>query len=304
MFNKQKKVFSFFIALLLTMEGVIVHADTIIVSGYNYDEIGPHIILYNIDRDEYKKEYLNQQSVKIKKLPNRYCIGTYNLETLESAPCKGKCSIPADSKINNCKSCYDTTGFNPAFYNATTISPQQKAYNATPHIVYLAYFSPTCIKVGIASQKRAPLRLLEQGALAAFIIKTFPDAYQARALEEKISHSGHGIVEGVTTATKIDMFCTQKYDPKIANETLQRYLKLLGLSPESSFIDLYPTYFYNNNYSFVHTDKSKAKSNEISGEAVGMLGDIVVIRKKDKFFPIDVFYPISLKQFISYQIAQ
>ncbi len=304
MFNKSKRVFSVLFALLLNMVGVIVYADTVIVSGYSYDESGPHIILYNMDKGEYKKEYLNQQSIKIKKLPSRYCIDTYDLSTLESAPCKDKNSIPADSKINNCKSCYDTIGFNPAFYNATTISPQQQLYNKTPHVVYLAYFSPSCVKVGMASQKRATLRLLEQGALAAFVIKTFPDAYHARALEEKISHSGYGIVEGVTTAKKIDMFCTQKYNSEIANQTLQKYLKLLELSPESSFIDLYPTYFYNNSYNFIHTDKSKAKSDEISGEAVGMLGDIVVIRKKDQFFPIDVFYPVSLKQFISYQVVQ
>lgn len=110
--------------------------------------------------------------------------------------------LDPSSKVNNCGECYKKIGFNSSFYNSSCISPQQLEYNKTPYVVYLAYFSPACVKVGIASLKRSRLRLLEQGAKAAFILKTFPDAYQARELESKIACGSFGILEGVTQKQK------------------------------------------------------------------------------------------------------
>ncbi len=298
-----KRMAVFICGIFLTICSCFVNAeDIVIISGYSYDEKGPHIVFYNIDKKEYRKQYFNQEPVHITKLDTRYCIGTFDLDTFEYAPCPHKNKLALDSKINNCDDCYYKTGFNPSFYNAAQISPQQLEYNKTPHIVYLAYFSPTCVKVGIASEKRALLRLLEQGAKAAFVLKTFSNAYQARELEAKIAYGGYGILEGVTEKQKIDAFCSVKYDPKIAVETLTKFLQLLKITPESSFLDLYLKYFYGNSFTFPYPDKSRITTRQISGETIGMLGDMVIIRQKDRYFPIVKSFPIPIKKFISYQV--
>lgn len=302
MSNKVKIVMLFF-TFFLFIGNFLVKAENMIISGYSYDDIGPYIIFFNMDKNEYTKKYLNQVNVNMKCEIDRYCIGTYDLHTFESSPCQYHNKLAYNSKINNCDLCYNKIGFNPAFYNSSNVSPQQKEYNNTPHVVYLAYFSPSCIKVGIASQKRIRLRLLEQGALGAFVLKTFTDAYKARNLETKISHSGCGIVESVTRSQKIDIFCKEKYDSKLAEATLFKYLKILDIKPESLFLDLMSSYFYGKSYKFNYTDKSMTSSSKISGEAVGMIGDMIIIKKRDKFFPIDIFYPISLKNFISHKVT-
>ena len=306
MFFKFKKSFPLLCLLVSVMlRGAYVKAeDTIIVSGYSYDEGGPHIILCNIDKKEYHKQYLNGQMINLTKSGPRYCVGIYNLVDFSSSPCPYKTSLDPRSKINHCSDCYRNIGFNPSYYNATQISPQQLAYNETPHIVYLAYFSPTCVKVGTASLKRSNLRLLEQGAKAAFILKTFPNAYQARKLEEKIVNSGFGILEGVTEKQKADILCSDRYDPAKASSVLTEFLKLLKITPESSFLNLYPNYFYGTEVTLTYPDKTKLFSDRLVGEAVGMVGDMVIIRQKDRFFPITKFMIISVKNFISCQVNQ
>ena len=55
------------------------------------------------------------------------------------------------SKVTVCPACQEATGFNPSFYHTDFVSPQQRAYNAEPHIAYLAYFSPAHVKAGITA---------------------------------------------------------------------------------------------------------------------------------------------------------
>ena len=239
-----------------------------IFSGYSYDTIGPHFMLYDIDSGKYKKQYLNKESFTIKKFEERYCTGIYNLSTLSYSPCPKKSKLDSKSKINNCNECYSKIGFNPAFYNAKRISPQQAKYNNTPHVVYLAYFSSSHVKDGIASKRRIPLRLLEQGARAAFILKTFPNAYLARELEAKLSGSNYGISERLLSDQKLKIICQNTYDSETANKTLTDILMQINVVPESKFLEFDSKYFYKNHYDL--SDLERVKSPEfLSGEAIG-----------------------------------
>lgn len=56
--KKVLKVLCLLIIILLPCN-LVRAADTIIVSGYSYDDDGPHIILYNLDKKKYRKQYLN-----------------------------------------------------------------------------------------------------------------------------------------------------------------------------------------------------------------------------------------------------
>lgn len=266
-----------------------------IFSGYSYDIIGPHFILYNIDSGKYKKQYLNKESFTIKKIEERYCVGVYNLSKLSYSPCPKHCKLDITSKINNCKECYRKIGFNPAFYNAKKISPQQIEYNNTSHVVYLAYFSPKHIKIGIASKKRVSLRLLEQGARAAFILKTFPNAYLARNLEEKLCKENYELLEKLLSVQKLKILSDITYNSNLANELLVNIIKKINIIPESVFLDFNSKYFYQNYYN-LNNLKIIKNSEFLSGETIGMIGDIVILKQKE------LLIALSIKNFISYKI--
>ena len=113
------------------------------------------------------------------------CAGWVDFENRCSQICPDHATV--DEKYENCLKCRDKTGFNPAFYNASSVSVQQEKINQNPHFVYLAYFAPNVIKVGISQEERGIRRLLEQGARLAIKLETFSSALIARQYEAKIS---------------------------------------------------------------------------------------------------------------------
>ena len=115
----------------------------------------------------------------------KYCTGWVDFENRCSQICPDHATV--DEKYENCLKCRDKTGFNPAFYNASLISVQQEKINQNPHFVYLAYFAPNVIKVGISQEERGIRRLLEQGARLAIKLETFSSALITRQYEAKIS---------------------------------------------------------------------------------------------------------------------
>lgn len=116
---------------------------------------------------------------------NRACVGWRDITTGERFCCPDQLAV--ESKYEQCSGCQTKTGFNPAFYNATSVSTQQEARNQEPHILYLARFGKGVVKVGISHAKRERSRLLEQGARDALILETFPSAHIARQYEAKIA---------------------------------------------------------------------------------------------------------------------
>ena len=264
-----------------------------IFAGYSYDQIGPYFILSD-NGGKYIKQYLNGESFTIQKLKERHCVGTYDFSTLSYYPCPTKCKLDLNSKINHCAECHSKIGFNPAFYNAQKISPQQLEYNKTPHLVYLAYFSPYHIKAGIASKRRSELRLLEQGSRAAFILKTFSNAYSARELEAKLCGGGYGILERLLSSQKLKIICETRYDSTVANKTLTNILKQTDIIPESKFLEFDSKYFYKNYYDLSNLEKVE-NPEFLSGKAIGMIGDIVLLKQKDLLFAT------SIKKFISHK---
>jgi hypothetical protein len=267
----------------------------LILSGCSYDNIGPYLKFCDIDSGKYHKQYLNKEYLTVRKLDRRYCIGLYDLSVLSYKPCPYKNKLELGSKPNNCSDCYSKIGFNPAFYNTKKISPEQLEYNKKNHVVYLAYFSPLHIKVGIASEKRAELRLLEQGVRSAFILKTFPNAYLARELEHKICHGEYEVLERLLSEQKTNIFCNTKYDSGVALKNLNETLKSIDIYPESSFLEFDSKYFNGNIYDFESLENIK-NPKYLSGETVGMIGNAILLKQNGTFFLI------SIKKFISYEI--
>ena len=132
----------------------------------------------------------------------KYCTGWVDFENRCSQICPDHATV--DEKYENCLKCRDKTGFNPAFYNASSVSVQQEKINQNPHFVYLAYFAPNIIKVGISQEERGIRRLLEQGARLAIKLETFSSALIARQYEAKISKLD-GIVETLPVSKKMEL---------------------------------------------------------------------------------------------------
>ena len=132
----------------------------------------------------------------------KYCTGWVDFENRCSQICPDHATV--DEKYENCLKCRDKTGFNPAFYNASSVSVQQEKINQNPHFVYLAYFAPNVIKVGISQEERGIRRLLEQGARLAIKLETFSSALIARQYEAKISKLD-GIAETLPVHKKMEL---------------------------------------------------------------------------------------------------
>ena len=150
----------------------------------------------------------------------KYCTGWVDFENRYSQICPDYATV--DEKYENCLKCRDKTGFNPAFYNASSVSVQQEKINQNPHFVYLAYFAPNVIKVGISQEERGIRRLLEQGARLAIKLETFSSALIARQYEAKISKLD-GIVETLPVHKKMELI-KQAFDYAAGERELRQKL--------------------------------------------------------------------------------
>ena len=159
--------------------------------------------------DEIKRWELFGQDLSLEfDFSTKYCTGWVDFENHSSQICPDSATV--DGKYENCLKCRDRTGFNPAFYNADSVSAQQEKINQNPHFVYLAYFAPGVIKVGISQEERGIRRLLEQGARLTLKLETFSSALIARQYEAKIA-ALDGVLETVPAAKKLELI-KQEFD--------------------------------------------------------------------------------------------
>lgn len=228
-------------------------------------------------------------------LSEKFCIGWYDIAARQGYPCPD--SARTDKKFEACLACQKRTGFNPAFYHAATISPQQEALNAEPHSLYLAYMGKDYVKVGISRSRRGIQRLLDQGARAGLVLQTFPTALIARQYEARIARLS-GVNETTSTRTKLALL-NQPFSEIIAREQLlavkQRCEQELSvsLSDEVLLFDK----FYSHKEPALNISKVTAMTEpKISGEAEAVVGDILITRYDDRFLAM------PLKQRLGYQV--
>lgn len=228
----------------------------------------------------------------------RYCVGWRDITNGERFSCPNNNLV--DGKYEECAACQKRTGFNPAFYHATSVSAQQQVRNQEPHALYLAHFGTNTIKVGISHAARGNSRLLEQGARSALVLDTFPSAHIARQYESRIAAHG-GIVETVQLRKKI-MLLDQPYDEPAAHAELLRVRDSIEQSLHVSFSKNQPVSF-NKTY-FPRTMPALKNaydcSNDavISGKCIGMLGSLLFCIQQDTplFFPVKKYtgYRVTL----------
>ena len=194
--------------------------DITVLAGHGFDEKGPYLLINDMSKATQHRFSVRGRAFTLKRLPERYCVGRFNLLTHQKSVCPLQVKLLPSEQDDMCPACREATGFNPSFYYAETISPQQRAYNETPHYVYLAYFSKQHIKAGISSETRGIERLLEQGARAACVVGRFPNAYEARVLEAALC-AQQQILETMRTSVKARLLAEEPYKAEEACEALE-----------------------------------------------------------------------------------
>lgn len=245
--------------------------------------------------DEIKRRKLFGQDLSLEfDFSTKYCTGWVDFENHCSQVCPDSATV--DGKYENCLKCRDRTGFNPAFYNADSVSAQQEKINQNPHFVYLAYFALGVIKVGISQEERDIRRLLEQGARLALKLETFSSALIARQYEAKIS-ALDGIVETMPIHKKLE-FIKQPFERAAGEEKLRQKLleieQKIGVSFPKSELILCEDYFHTNNIDLTRAMIMKDQ-NQLVGRVRSIIGPILITDYDGQLLAYNV------KKFIGYQ---
>ena len=227
----------------------------------------------------------------------KLCTGYLDFENHCAHTCPANRQV--DEKYEQCPECQNRTGFNPAFYNAKSVSEQQQKINQNPHALYLAYFAPNVVKVGISQAHRVKQRLLEQGARRAIILDICPTALVARQYEAKIS-AIPGMYETIRRQTKFRLLQTPFAD-KSAEDELDRKLSRIESILNLKFTDKQnfetEPYFYSKNLDLTKlvdvTDQF-----QLVGDVVGVVGSFAIAKYQENLLAYD------LKKYIGRKFGQ
>ena len=228
----------------------------------------------------------------------RYCTGWYDMRKSESYPCPDNTII--GEKYEQCPTCQQRTGFNPAFYHATSVSTQQEERNLEPHFLYLAHFADGLVKVGISHAARGRARLLEQGARSALVLETFPTAHIARQYEAEIAALPN-IAETLLLRKKISAL-SSTYTIEQAVQELdsvrQKIETTLGKTFSQNDLHHLDTLFFPSTQPDFTDAYETSHLDMISGKATGMLGCLLFCVQQDTpvFLPLKKYtgYPVML----------
>lgn len=265
--------------------------------GYAGDDLAPTLTLLKNNSDTFEHfSPANTAGTLQFNTAQRFCTGWHDLATSESFPCPDSAELPA--QFDHCRHCQNKTGFNPAFYHATSVSPQQQARNGQPHFLYLAHFAPGVVKVGISWAERGIRRLLDQGARSALIIKTYPTATVARQYEAKIA-ALPGIAETLQIKTKHKLLA-QTYDAAAGTTELlaarDRIADECGITPDAGSPTHLDSYYFGdtplNQPIIMHGEQ------KISGRCFGMVGSTLLTEQDGQQYGLCVSdftgYPVTI----------
>lgn len=228
----------------------------------------------------------------------RHCTGWYDMRASVSHPCPDSTQI--GEKYEQCPVCQQRTGFNPAFYHASSVSAQQEERNLEPHLLYLAHFAEGLIKVGISHAARGRARLLEQGARSALVLETFPTAHIARQYEAQIA-ALPDIAETLLLRKKIAVLPNTYVAANAASEladTRARIETALGKSFSQNDLHHLDNAFFPSSRPNLSDAFETSHLDMISGRATGMLGCLLFCTQQDNtvFLPLKKYtgYPVTV----------
>lgn len=265
-----------------------------LLSYASFDAENRPFLEWQVDGKIERGDVVGQELSLAFDISTKYCTGWVDFDNHCSQACPDGATV--DEKYENCLKCRNRTGFNPAFYHADSVSVQQEKINQTPHFLYLAYFSPEVIKVGISQEARGIRRLLEQGARVALKLETFASALIARQYEAKIT-SLNGIMETVAASKKLGLI-KQPLDAATAEQALAdalvRIQQKLGLDFPNRTLITCEDYFHTEGRDL--SDVIDMTGNTVlAGTVVSVIGSVLITEYDGQLLAY------NLKKYIGHQ---
>lgn len=121
----------------------------------------------------------------------RLCLGVRRAR--HRIPCPSRAEVPGAALRAQCEDC-------AALDRSSSIAADTRADEKRPFAVYLAWFGPGLVKVGITGVARGPARLLEQGALSFTFLGEGPLMTARRT--EAVLGAALGVPDRVSSAAK------------------------------------------------------------------------------------------------------
>lgn len=246
-----------------------------LLSYASFDAENRPFLEWQVDGKTERGDVVGRELSLMFDVSTKYCTGWVDFDNHCSQACPDGATV--DEKYENCLKCRNRTGFNPAFYHADSVSVQQEKINQTPHFLYLAYFSPEVIKVGISQEARGIRRLLEQGARVALKLETFASALIARQYEAKIA-SLNGIMETVAASKKLGLI-KQPLDAATAEQALAdalvRIQQKLGLDFPSRTLIMCEDYFHTEGRD-LSSLIDMTSNTVLAGTVVSVIGSVLI----------------------------
>jgi hypothetical protein len=203
------------------------------------------------------------------------CTGWYDIATHENHVCETSANV--DEGYDSCFACRNKTNFNPAFYNASSISSEQEAYNLTPHSVYVAYFGGELAKAGIMADSRGRERIYEQGALWYAYLGSYENATVAHNLEEKLIKKG---LRNSVSKRQKDKVLASRIDIAAETRRFHDTLAALGIDTADATCNLDHFFFG----SYPGEPVLPIGDNPLSGTVVGIVGRYLVLENNDRLY--------------------
>ena len=116
---------------------------TLVFSGLGYAADGPYLLVNDVYGKKQMRLPVLGRTFTLRHTQKRFCIWTVSIrKTYQSKACENSVELMPfpQYKDDMCPAGREETGFDPAFYNADSISAQQRAYNLTPHFVLHGVF--------------------------------------------------------------------------------------------------------------------------------------------------------------------
>lgn len=275
----------------------------------DWEEERPQFVLQNKgDNSVQRRDAIGQFSFSVG--PKQHCVGNRDMVDHHPMGCPdGRDVIGNHQKCEKCerndllKFCARCTG-NQCFITHPMILERC----AQEHVIYLAYFPPDTVKIGVAHGRRKYVRLYEQGALCALLVFSCPDGKTARRFESLIHRTG--IKDKITSRHKlynlarIDLEYARDLLAKAYYEIMQKITLPDNISPISppGYVIQRETVELLDKLPVVEQQlslwESEAKNGVIMAEILdsvdgfrggvkALVGNIAIMEKEDRYYLFD-----------------
>ncbi|MHA1380737.1 MAG: DUF2797 domain-containing protein [Candidatus Helarchaeota archaeon] len=245
----------------------------------------PHLEVVSNYGDRQVVPFFGQFFVKLSK--DRFCVNCLNKIDIEDNHCES-CIHKLGLEFLSCVKLGPGLGKGICDLNDSDCSEFSRNYCLQDHILYLALFEDSKIKIGMSRRDRIFFRLIEQGASYAILFqrekgkRNFVDTHQ---LEQRIARE-FGIIDKVVFEEKIEIFDNKKRALDVQISKLQAYRSIFQdfyKLEEILSIDLRKFFFPIPEFQKVEKEKL-----EFNGRVISFRGSVGFIKENGNVTAFDL----------------